>query len=138
MDFKKIVNLSLSISIVFCAAGYFLLHSSEIICSQTYESLCNFGFGKQMFLGFGQFGIILLILRFMPKDVVKWWFYFAVWYVPLAALWIIFTPYNSGAFLNPSKDAVVFALGGIYMSVSIVIILVRLAMLKMQKKKKSR
>ena len=138
MDFKKIVNPLLLVSIVFCAVGYALLHYSEIICSQTYESLCNFGFGKPFFLGFGQLGIIFFIVRFMPKEVVRAWSYFAVWYVPLAILWIVSIPYYASGFLVPDKNGFILMLGGIYMAVSVVIILARLTILKLHKKKKQR
>ena len=140
MDYKRVLNIAIVVCLLFFVLGIvFVVPESTGLCSLQ-DGICindlSFGYGEPLIYSAFFLGIIFVVLRFVPKEVVKWWFYFGVWYVPLAGLWIISTPYNSGAFLNPTKDTVVFALGGIYMAVSVVIILARLTILKLHKKKK--
>ncbi|TSD00319.1 MAG: hypothetical protein Greene101415_910 [Parcubacteria group bacterium Greene1014_15] len=104
-------------------------------CTSEYDNLCIFDIGQPLLFGFGQLGIIFLILRFLPKEIFKAWLWFASWYIPLAVIWIISTPAYGGAFLSPSKEGVVLALGGIYMAVSVLIIIIRLLFLKLKKRK---
>ena len=140
MDYRKILNVSFFISLGGTVFGCVLVYFSEKIffCTLEQSSTCIFGIGEPLLFSSMQLGIIFLALRFLSKEIFNTWLCFASWYIPLAAVWIFITPAYGGAFLSQSKEGIVWTLGGIYMSVSIIIILVRLAMLKMQKKKKSR
>ena len=136
MDYKKILNISFLVSVVFFVAGYFLVYfPGKIFFCEESESFCIFSLGEPLLFGFGQLAIIFLILRFLPKQVFTAWLWFAVWYIPLAAIWVFSTPSYGGAFLSPGKEGIVWILGGIYMTVSILIIIIRLLFLKLKKRK---
>ena len=138
MNYKKIIDVLIGISVVFFVSGFLLSYHPEFLCSTALNAPCDYGFGESLFLGFGQLGIIFLILRFLPKEVFSTWLFFALWYVPLSIVWIMTIPPYGGAFLSPGRDNIILMLGGIYMAVSVVIILVRLTILKLHKKKKQR
>ena len=78
--------------------------------------------GQPLFLGFSALGLTFFLLRFLPAQVFKAWLYFAAWYVPLAATWIIITPTQGGHFLSPDKEGLTWLLGGVYLAVSLLII----------------
>ncbi len=137
MDYKKILNVSLLLSIVGCLVGYILLHFSEklFFCLADNGNICAFSLGKPLLFGFFQLGIIFLILRFLPEKVFKTWLCFASWYVPLAAILIFLTP-ALGSVAFPGKDGLIWTLGSIYLAVSIFLIGFRFILLKLHKARK--
>jgi hypothetical protein len=141
MNYKKILNILIIISLLLVIKGIILINAQQIgLCAADPEGwdcrhfLAN-SIGQPLFLGFSALGLTFLLLRFLPIQVLKAWLYFAAWYVPLAAAWIIITPTQGGHFLAPDKEGLVFLLGGIYLAVSVLIVLIRAISLKFSQKR---
>ena len=137
MDYKKILNVSLLLSVVGCAVGYVLIYFPEklFFCLADDANSCIFGLGEPLLFGFLQLGIIFLILRFLPKEIFKAWLYFGSWYIPLAAI-VVFMTSEFGSIGFPGKEGMVWTLGSIYLAVSIFLIGFRFILLKLHKARK--
>lgn len=134
MDYKKVLNISVAVSVAGCAIGYLLVYFSERICGVEDDSFCIFSVGEPLLFGFVQLTIIFLILRFLPKEIFRAWLWFASWYIPLAIILIFVAPSTGSGIFPTDKESSTWTLGGIYMAVSILIISIRLIFLKLRKK----
>lgn len=105
--------------------GYIFTYPDRFgICDiDTCSNVMIFGVGEPLLIGVLFLLPIFLLLRILPEAYFKTWLKFGVWYIPLAALWIIITPARGGHFLAPDKEALTWILGGIYVVVSLTVIL---------------
>jgi hypothetical protein len=136
MEYNKTLNFALVFFVLNFFIGILFAIPEKIgLCGQGDVS-CIYkiseGFAQPLILGSFFLGITFLVLRFLPKRVFNLWLKFAVWYVPLAALWIIITPASGGGWagLAPDKEGVIWLLGGIYLAVSFCLIAYKTLRLK--------
>ncbi len=139
MEHKKIVSLALLVCTLFFFVGVILSIPEKIgLCSQDIECIDKLGssYGEPFVLSSLCLGLIFLILRFLPKEIFKTWLFFATWYIPVAAALTFLAPATSGGLFPIDKEVAVLMLGGIYLAVSILIIVIRLLFLKFYSRKK--
>lgn len=130
MNLKKYLPFALTGSLIAAGVGYLFTHTIQYgIC--IYEGLkrdpacLNFydRIGVPAFYGFGALAIVFALLLVVPKAIPAWK-KFAKWYVPVAALILIFYPTNQSMdFLTPSLGIAAQWIAGIYLVVSLAIII---------------
>lgn len=124
--FKKWTFWLLIFSVIASGTGFYLWKVYE--CG--YSSFCYTLFSKvglPMFYGMGAVALVALILLFVPQAVSRWW-KFAIWYVPFAAYAIaVAGPVPGQMFdLSPSVQETALWLSGIYILVSLILIVLSL------------
>jgi hypothetical protein len=109
-----VFNKSLEFGICICTA-----YACNPACLNFYDRI-----GVPMLYGFAALALIFLVLWLVPKTIPAWE-KFARWYIPLAALLFIFYPtHQSLDFISPSLGIVCQWVSGMYVAISLVIILV--------------
>lgn len=126
MSHKKIIGILLLLSIVGITTGYFFLAPCDpdrnYLCEGPYaESM-----GQPIFSGSMALTLIFIILIFLPKPYFTAWGKFAIWFVPLAVLWIIMTPTRGGSGLgfglNFDRELAIMWSSGLYITISLLIL----------------
>jgi len=121
MNTKKIISILGGLSFVGLGVGYYL--SKFYQCGNS--SFCNFVYfrlGDSLFYGMGALTFIFLVLYFVPR-AFNAWKWFAVWFIPLAAILFAITPEPQGFDLfTPDPETVFRWVSIVYVTISIIII----------------
>ncbi|MEK7560859.1 MAG: hypothetical protein AAB539_02785 [Patescibacteria group bacterium] len=72
--------------------------------------------------------LIFLILRFLPSRYFSAWLKFGTWYIPLAAVIIIWAPVSGGDIFSFDKESITWFFSGLYVAVCLTLILVQFLM----------
>lgn len=123
-------------SFILLVAGLAFLNNYELgICysnqeTNTFDPSCHLDFlrlGDMLVFPMGVIAIVSLILLFVPQAVSRW-SKFAIWYVPFAAYAIaVAGPVPGQMFdLSPSVQETALWLSGIYILVSLILIVLSL------------
>lgn len=126
MSTKKLNITLLGFSLIGLGVGYILTNSVVFgLCGSdayTCRGLLN-EIGDPLFYGMAVLAVVFFILIFIPRAFSAWW-KFAIWYIPLAVL-IFATIPAPRAWINvyPSPDSVYRWVSGIYLAVSMGLIL---------------
>mgnify|MGYP001558388353 FL=1 len=81
--------------------------------------------GQPLFLGSLALSLIFLILRFLPSRYFSAWLKFGTWYIPLAAVIIIWAPVSGGDIFSFDKESITWFFSGLYVAVCLALILVQ-------------
>jgi hypothetical protein len=72
------------------------------------------------------------VFYYLPETFYRAWKWFAIWYIPLAVLWIAITD-SGGGFLAPDREGVLFFTSALYGIVTVSIILITAIIIGVQK-----
>jgi len=126
MTDRKFIILLLIIGIVTAAVGFMLSDPISLeICRHndiSCDSAIGEGVGQPLMMGSVVFLIITFILLFTSQQVFNVWKKFALVFIPLGALAIIFTPITCHEFICFDKESVIWAVSGLYIAISLLII----------------
>ena len=128
---KKINLLLLLLSIAGIMVGYSIIFPERVgLCvPNSVDRSCELKFpsselGEPLYWGSVALASIFLILLFVPREVFKTWRKFAVPYIILATLLIAITPVH-GNLATPNREQVTWWLSGLYVILSLIVILYR-------------
>ena len=123
---KKLNPALLAASVLGALAGFVLTNSVNFGFCQHDQYSCRDvfnSFGDPLMYGMGALALVFLLLLLAPR---AWeaWRKFAVWFVPLATVLFIFYPEpGSGDLFSPYPETVFKWASGLYIVVSLFIIL---------------
>ena len=132
MSYKKQILILLTVFIVIFIVGFELASPRDIgLCAKN-DSVCNYEFGASYGLPiwFLSLAIILtlIVLLFSPERAYHAWKKFALVSIPLGAIWIATTPVSCGGGFGLSlcfnKEAITWLTSGLFLGISLIIILV--------------
>ena len=129
MSHKKKITLLLVLSVIVFAVGYVLLHANNFGLCNLMQNICTdsmqLGLGKSIVWGIPVVSLILLVLLFFSEKIFKLWSKFSVAFIPLAILWMAFTPVYCGSFFSIclSTDILLRLLSIIFLLISFAIII---------------
>ena len=108
MNYKKFLKISIFVSLLGIVLGYILLYPETFgICSSENRDCIYplaFNFGEPLMFGLIPVTIAPIAMLFSSESVFKLWKKFALVYVPLSVLWIIFSPVSCNAPANMCFD----------------------------------
>jgi hypothetical protein len=132
MGYKTKLWAFLIVSVLGEVAGYILVHPERLgICLEKticFSNFLVFRIGEPLLFGFIPLIITTVILFFFSEQIFKSWFKFAIVFIPLAVLAIIFLPTDEGGFGLPAiitKETITLASSVIYLIGSFFIILIK-------------
>jgi len=131
MSYKKILNLFIVLSVIAIVSGYILFYPEQLgICMRdTDDDICGAplarNIGEPLVLGAIPLSLVFLLLRFLPPQYFSAWLKFGTWYIPLAAIAIIWAPVSGGDLFSFDKESVTWFFSGLYVIVCVVIILIK-------------
>jgi hypothetical protein len=119
LTFLLLSLVGFSIGYVLTNSIYFGLCShDQYVCREIFNKI-----GGPLIYGMGALAIVFLVLLF-SKNTWGAWKKFAMWFVPLATLLFIFYPEpGSGDLFSPYPETIFKWVSGIYVVISLVIIL---------------
>jgi len=127
---QKAARYCLSVSVFFILLGFLFLVPDKVgICEQEMYRTCidklGDNIGQPLFLGSLALSLVFLLLRFLPPQYFSAWLKFGTWYIPLAAIAIIWAPVSGGDLFSFDKESVTWFFSGLYVIVCVVIILIK-------------
>ena len=125
MSTKKITILSLLFSLLFLGCGLVLENSTELSLCAVSEPSCIDNLtriGDGLLYGMSALAFVFFLLLFLPSAFPAWK-KFAVWFIPIAALFFIFyTDPGSGDYFSPYPVQVFKWVSVLYVVLSVIII----------------
>ena len=121
------------LSSVMVAVGYVLTRSYQYgLCysnldTNSYDVVCHQGFfylGSALTYGMAALAIVFVLLLVF-SEAFSWWWKFAIWFIPLDGYFLYnIRPSNETFKLGPSPDQMYLIFSGLYVLISLIIIIV--------------
>jgi hypothetical protein len=136
MKYKRQLTFVSVGSLLGVAVGLFFASPRSVgLCSQ-YDYKCSAVIGEGVGVPLMLFGVCILflslLLRFLNEKIFRTWSRFALIYLPIAALLLYLTPVQCDAPLGlcTDRELVTWWLAGLFVIVSLIIIIVKLVRLR--------
>ena len=131
MKVKTINSVLFLLSVIGLLGGFVLKNAIKLgICyanfnTNTFDTSCINLTGSietPLIYSMTALAVVFFILLFVPQAFSRWW-KFAIWYVPLATVFILWSAPN-GSFIEigPTPEQAALWFGGFYLFVSLIIV----------------
>lgn len=122
MKYETKIKLVSLVGTIFLGLALFSRNLEDFICSDSHY--CSTLFVDDFYLFLTGFAIFLsfTILLFLREQALGAWFKFAVVFIPISLVTLIFSSPTDGGFIGSSREYTFFGLAIIYCAVTIIII----------------